>query len=651
MTRIAMVGMACRYPDATSPRELWENALAGRRAFRRLPDVRMRLEDYWDADPAAPDRFYARNAAVIEGYEFDRIAYKIAGSTYRVDRPDPLAGAGHRRAWHWRTPASRWPRDCPGSVPVWSSATALPASSPAPTRCGCDGRTCGGWSPRRCKEQDWDDDQLASFLDDFEERYKTPFPAIDEDTLAGGAVQHDRRPDLQPLRPQGRRLHRRRRLLVLAAVGSDRLQALVDGEIDVAIAGGVDLSIDPFEIVGFAKTGALARGEMRVYDRSSNGFWPGEGCGMVVLMRAAEARARPVTGSTPRSPAGASPPTARAASPGPRSSGYRLALRPGVRAGRLRYRHGGRVRGPRHRHRGRRRHRTEGALGAPAGRPIRPVAPAAISSIKGMIGHTKAAAGVAGLIKAAMAVHHQVLPPTIGCVDPHDCSTEDRRALRVLRQAEAVAGRRPGPGRRHRDGLRRASTPMSCSKTVVRRRRASARITRTRALAASIQDTELLLLDAGSAAGTARPGWPSWSSSCPASPTPSWPTWPPRSSVNCATCPTARPSWSPRPEDAERRLRHGRDALDAGETSCSPRTAVFLGRASGPARIGYLFPGQGSGRGTSGGALRRRFAEAHEVYDQRRPARRRRRGGDRGRPAADRHRLAGRPAGPVRCSA
>nr|BFE84797.1 hypothetical protein GCM10020093_073980 [Planobispora longispora] len=67
MTRVAIVGMACLYPDATSPRELWENAVAGRRAFRRLPDVRMRLEDYWDADPATPDRFYARNAAVIEG--------------------------------------------------------------------------------------------------------------------------------------------------------------------------------------------------------------------------------------------------------------------------------------------------------------------------------------------------------------------------------------------------------------------------------------------------------------------------------------------------------------------------------------------------------------------------------------------------------
>src|SRR6185312_10678228 len=74
---------------------------------------------------------------------------------------------------------------------------------------------------------------------------------------------------------------------LLSVVTASR--ALLDGELDVAIAGGVDLSIDPFEVIGFAKTGALASGEMRVYDRASNGFWPGEGCGMLVLMRADEA--------------------------------------------------------------------------------------------------------------------------------------------------------------------------------------------------------------------------------------------------------------------------------------------------------------------------------------------------------------------------
>ena len=83
-TAIAIVGMACRYPDAANPDELWANVLTGRRAFRQIPDERMRLADYWSPDPAEPDRFYSRNAAVIEGYDFDRVHFKIAGSTYRA---------------------------------------------------------------------------------------------------------------------------------------------------------------------------------------------------------------------------------------------------------------------------------------------------------------------------------------------------------------------------------------------------------------------------------------------------------------------------------------------------------------------------------------------------------------------------------------
>ena len=80
---VAIVGMACCFPDARSPVELWENVLAQRRAFRRLPPERLPLEDYYSPDPQAPDRFYATEAALIEGYQFDRLRYRVGGSTYR----------------------------------------------------------------------------------------------------------------------------------------------------------------------------------------------------------------------------------------------------------------------------------------------------------------------------------------------------------------------------------------------------------------------------------------------------------------------------------------------------------------------------------------------------------------------------------------
>ena len=48
---IAIVGMACVYPGAHSPQELWQNVLAGRRFFRKSPSERLPLTDYFDPDP------------------------------------------------------------------------------------------------------------------------------------------------------------------------------------------------------------------------------------------------------------------------------------------------------------------------------------------------------------------------------------------------------------------------------------------------------------------------------------------------------------------------------------------------------------------------------------------------------------------------
>ena len=64
----------------------------------------------------------------------------------------------------------------------------------------------------------------------------------------------------------------------------------MNGDLDVVLGGGVDLSIDPFEVIGFTRNGALARKEMEVYSSRSEGFWPGEGCGMLVLMKETLAR-------------------------------------------------------------------------------------------------------------------------------------------------------------------------------------------------------------------------------------------------------------------------------------------------------------------------------------------------------------------------
>jgi hypothetical protein len=70
---IAVIGMACYYPGAPNLKSFWENILARRREFRRFPDQRLPISEYYDPDPSAPDKTYANRAAVIDGFEFDWI--------------------------------------------------------------------------------------------------------------------------------------------------------------------------------------------------------------------------------------------------------------------------------------------------------------------------------------------------------------------------------------------------------------------------------------------------------------------------------------------------------------------------------------------------------------------------------------------------
>ena len=81
MSEIAIVGMACRYAEAHSPRELWENVLAQRRSFRRIPRLRLNLADY-SASQQREDAISVTMAAVLEDYEFDRVRFRVSADTF-----------------------------------------------------------------------------------------------------------------------------------------------------------------------------------------------------------------------------------------------------------------------------------------------------------------------------------------------------------------------------------------------------------------------------------------------------------------------------------------------------------------------------------------------------------------------------------------
>src|SRR5205085_10899680 len=78
-------------PEAASPRRLWENVLAQRRSFRRIPQTRLRVKDY-STEHQVDDRISLRTAAVLEDYQFDRVRFHVSKETFvSTDMPHWLA--------------------------------------------------------------------------------------------------------------------------------------------------------------------------------------------------------------------------------------------------------------------------------------------------------------------------------------------------------------------------------------------------------------------------------------------------------------------------------------------------------------------------------------------------------------------------------
>jgi enediyne polyketide synthase len=606
---IAIVGMACRYPDARTPAELWENVLARRRAFRRVPPERLRLEDYTSGDPADPDSLYSIEAALLEGWEFDRVRFRVAGGTYRsADAAHWLAldVAAAALADAGFPDAEGLPRDATGVLLGNTLTGEISRANTLRLRWPYVRRVVAG----ALAEEGWEDEKTGAFLARMEEAYKAPFPAPMEESLAGGLSNTiaGRICNHFDLHGGGYTLDGACASSLLAVANA--CSALAAGDLDAALAGGVDLSLDPFELVGFARLGALAPGEMRVFDARSSGFLPGEGCGFVVLMREADAarlgrRVYAVLRGWGISSDG------HGGISRPEVEGQKLALarayrRAGFGIETVDYFEG---------------HGTGTSVGdaaelaalSAARRNAAPEAPpAAIGSIKANIGHTKAAAGVAGLIKAALAVHTQLLPPMTGCEEPHPEIQSPQASLRILDHGEPWPASEPPRAAVSAMGFGGINTHVVMEGVPAARRPALA--ARERELLASWQDAELLLLAAPDAAALAATAERLAELAARLS----------RAELTDLAAELARrledgPARAAivaaKPAEAAARLRVLGDRLRGGETArLDVRHGTFLGVGVQDRHIGFLFPGQGSPSHLDGGALRRRFAALEAVY-------------------------------------
>lgn len=609
--RIAIVGMACQYPDARSPQELWENVLSQRRAFRSIPSQRLRLEDYFSNDRAARDSIYASQAAVIEGYEFDRVAFSVGGDAFRA------ADMSH---WLALDTAARALSDS-----GFENGDGLPRAT---TGVFLGNTLTGEFSRanlmrlrwpyvRRVVEaslgdEGWSTEDRSRFLQNLETLYKEPFPNINEESLAGGLSNTiaGRICNHFDLKGGGYTIDGACSSSLLAVANA--CSSLVIEDIDVALAGGVDLSLDPFELVGFAKAGALASGSMRVYDTRSNGFLPGEGCGFVLLMRYEDAVSQGRHVYATINGWGISS-DGKGGITRPEVEGQLLALRRAYhRAGfgieSVVYFEG---------------HGTGTSVGDTVELQALSRArtetnaqtfPAAIGSIKANIGHTKAAAGIAGLIKATLALKTGIIPPTTGCENPHSEITRSSPSLRVLKTAE------PWPN----DQLLRAGVSSMGFGGInvhlvveANGSQPSRTITSVqRTLISSPQDAELVLLSARNmdelvtkvehlltfAARISQAELSDLARELQRTLTPD--------RVRAAIVASS-------PSDLTERLEKLRSRIASGATtSIDPAAGVFLSTGTSEPRLGFLFPGQGSPSHIDGGALRRRFDCVRQLYER-----------------------------------
>jgi enediyne polyketide synthase len=439
MTGIAIIGMACRYAEARSPMQLWENVLAQRQSFRHIPRVRLNLADY-SAEVQAADNILPVMAALLDDYEFDRSRFHISRDAFAATDLShwlalDVASQALEDAKLQDSPADQRERT---AVYVGNSLTGeFSRANLMRLRWPYVRRVLAAASKQNGSGHEITEDFLATV----EALYKAPFPATNEESLAGGLSNTiaGRICNYFDFKGGGYTVDGACASSLLAVATA--CSALHSGDVDVAIAGGVDLSLDPFELAGFSSLGALAPDKMRVFDAHSSGFWPGEGCGIVVLMRQSDAVEHHRLPYAVIHGWGISS-DGQGGITRPEISGQMLALRrayarSGYGIDDVAYFEGhgtGTSIGDATELQALSRARSESTSHTP---------PAALGSIKANIGHTKAAAGVAGLMKATMAVHTRILPPTTGCDDLHPELASKAARLRVLRKAEPWPGATP----------------------------------------------------------------------------------------------------------------------------------------------------------------------------------------------------------------
>ncbi|KYF76786.1 polyketide synthase type I [Sorangium cellulosum] len=378
---IAIIGMAGRFPGARDVEALWRNLSAGVESISVLSDDELLKEGVDPALLARPD--YVRTRAVLD--DIDRFDAEFFGFTpLEAAALDPQHRLFLECAWEAFENAGYDPERAGGTVGVYA------------------GSSLNGYLehvlPRGTRLESAAD--MAALL------------AIDKDFLTTRVSYK--------LNLEGPSIAVQTACSTSLVAAHLACQALLNGECDLALAGGVSISV-PQKAGYLYQEGAIASpdGHCRAFDAEARGTVAGSGVGVVLLKRLDDALAdRDAIVAVIKGSAVNNDGRAKIGYTAPRIDGQASVIRAahraaGVDAGSITYveAHG---------------------TGTPLGDPIEIAALTrafressdkkgfcAIGSVKTNIGHLDAAAGVAGLIKAALCLSRGRIPPSLHFREPN----------------------------------------------------------------------------------------------------------------------------------------------------------------------------------------------------------------------------------------
>jgi acyl transferase domain-containing protein/acyl carrier protein len=402
---VAIVGVGALFPGSPDGAGFWRDIVASRDLVSDVPPSHWLIQDYYDPDPSAPDKTYSKRGAFLGDSAFDPMEFGVVPSSLpTTDSAQLLALIVARR--------------------VLDDATQGRFASIDRSRIGVvlgvtSGQELLGTMVSRMQRPVWlkalrDDGVPEADAQRICDRIVSEYVPWKESTFPGllGNVVAGRIANRFDLGGTN---------CVTDAACASSLSALsiavnelALGQSDLMITGGVDTMNDILMYTCFSKTPALSKsGDCRPFSDAADGTLLGEGLAMFALKRLSDAerdgdRVYAVirglgTSSDGRSKSVYAPVSegqAKAINRAFDSAGYSAATVELVEA-----------------------HGTATKAGDAAefgglklafeasGRADHQWC--ALGSVKSQIGHTKAAAGAAGLFKAVMALHHKVLPPTI----------------------------------------------------------------------------------------------------------------------------------------------------------------------------------------------------------------------------------------------